>query len=242
MKSVFAAKMGLSWSGPPPARRPRPLCAILALLPIAVALGCTNDVVWKDAQSSVGNPWSAPTAPPGVAAGVPVYQNPALVPATDHEYVWETVADVIDDYFRIKEEQPVRLVGQVMTEGRLETYPEVGSTVFEPWRHDSVGRRARVESTLQSIRRQAIVRVIPDPQGYMIDVAVYKELESVAQPDHATSGQATFRNDASLTRVVDSLREQDTNKGWIPLGRDPALEQRILSEILARAGSAVSYR
>lgn len=180
--------------------------------------------------------------PPGVAATGPVYQNPVLVPATDHEYVWETVADVVDDYFRIKEEQPVRLVGQVMTEGRLETFPEVGSTIFEPWRRDSVGRPARVESTLQSIRRQAIVRVVPDPQGYMIDVAVYKELENVDQPDHATSGQATFRNDASLTRVVDSLRARDTNDGWIPKGRDPALEQRILSEILARAGSAVTYR
>ncbi len=82
------------------------------------------------------------------------------------------------------------------------------------------------------------MRVVPDKQGYLIDVAVYKELENVEHPDHATAGQATFRNDASLTRVVDSLGEQDTNQGWIPQGRDPALEQRILSEILARAGSS----
>lgn len=241
MKSVLAARIGLLNSGR--VRAPRPsLIHAIALCLLAAVAGCTNEIVWKDVQPLPGSAAPPPTLPPGVAGGGPVSENPLLVPAADHEYVWDTVADVVDDYFRIKEEQPVRLVGQVMTEGRLETFPEVGSTVFEPWRRDSVGRRARIESTLQSIRRRATVRVVPDKQGYLIDVAVYKELENVEHPDHATAGQATFRNDASLTRVVDSLGEQDTNQGWIPRGRDPALEQRILSEILARTGSAPGYR
>jgi hypothetical protein len=179
-----------------------------------------------------------PTVP---AVTGPVHQNPILVPTSDHEYVWETVADVVDDYFKIQEEEPVRLVGQVMTEGRLVTYPEVGSTIFEPWRRDSVGHRERLESTLQSIRRTAEVSVIPDAQGYLVSVAVFKELEDVRQPAHASAGEATFRYDSSLTRVVDSLPEIDANEGWIRKGRDPALEQRILSEILARTGG-VTYR
>ena len=218
--------------------RPHLTITLFALLGLAMAMGCSSEVVWKDATAPpVGyGPVQVPTMP---SASAPYYQNPALVPSCDHEFVWETIADVVDDYFKIDEERPVRLVGQV--EGRLTTFPEVGSTIFEPWRRDSVTRRDRIESTMQSIRRQAEVRVVPDQQGYLVEVIVYKELEDVRNPDHASAGEATFRYDSSLTRVVDSLTERDANEGWIPKGRDPALEQRILSEILARVGTPM-YR
>ena len=210
------------------------------------ATGCSSEIVWKDAPPPPGGyyPGEMPPAPTLPEAAGPVYQNPVLVPPGDHEFIWETVVDVVDDYFKIKEEEPVRLVGQLQTEGRLDTYPEVGSTVLEPWRRDSVGRRERWLATLQSIRRYAVVRVIPDPQrqGYLVEVNVYKELEDVAKPAHSSAGQATFRNDSSLHRVVDSLADQDPHKGWILLGRDPALEQRILSEIFTRTGSTMGYR
>ena len=166
-----------------------------------------------------------------------LYDNPVLLPACDHEFAWETVVDVIDDYFKIKQEEPVRLVGNVVTEGRLDTFPEVGSTLFEPWRHDSVGSYEKLESTLQSIRRTATVRVTPAPtqNGYLVDVAVFKELEDVVRPAHATAGAATFRYDSSLTRVVSPVGEQEINEDWIPLGRDTSLEQRIIGHLLARA-------
>ena len=220
--------------------RPRPTAAILALLGLASVAGCSNEIIWKDPSVAPGGyrPDQVATIPP---AAVPYYQNPALVPSGDHEFVWETIADVVDDYFKIEEEQPVRLVGQVATEGRLTTFPEVGSTILEPWRRDSVSRRDKIESTLQSIRRQAEVRVVPGQNGYLVEVIVYKELEDVRHPDHASAGGATFRYDSSLTRVVDSLAERDPNEGWIDKGRDPNLEQQILSEILARTG-AVGYR
>ena len=212
---------------------------ISALLGLAVLAGCSNEIVWKDTPApDLYGPTEIPTLP---QASAPFYQNPALVPSCDHEFVWETIADVIDDYFEIAEEQPVRLVGQVVTEGRMTTFPVVGSTVFEPWRRDSVTRSDRIEATLQSIRRQAEVRVIPDQHGYLVEVIVFKELEDVRTPDQASAGEATFRYDGSLTRVVDSLAERDSNEGWIHQGRDPNLEQRILSEILARVGTPM-YR
>ena len=215
--------------------RPCHLATIFALLGLAMAAGCSNEIVWKDAPPPAAyGPPEVPSVPPATA---PYYQNPALVPSCDHEFVWETIADVIDDYFKIEEEQPVRLVGQVVTEGRLTTFPEVGSTIFEPWRRDSVTRRDRIEATLQSIQRQAEVRVIPDQHGYLVEVIVIKRLEDLRQPEHASAGEATFRYDDSLTRVVDSLVEWDPTEGWIDQGRDPNLEQRILSEILARVGT-----
>lgn len=181
-------------------------------------------------------PWREPIAPP-VAL---YYQNPLPVPAGDPGVVWETVADVVNDYFRIERENPMRVAGTEMTEGRLETFPEVGATVLEPWRHDSADTYERLESTLQSIRRRAEVRVSPSPAGYLVEVAVFKELEDVAQPGLASAGAATFRNDSSLTRVTNPIQDLDVNQGWIPLGRDRALEQRILAQLQSRLGALPS--
>ena len=161
------------------------------------------------------------------------HDNPAFIATSDHQCAWETVVDVVDDYFEIEREDPVRLAGDVLTEGRLDTFPKVGATIFEPWLSDSANTRERVECTLQSIRRRALVRVIPTQGGYWVDLAVYKELEDVVQPEQATAGGGTFRYDSSLTRVVNPIGEQEINEGWIPLGRDQALEQKMLSEIEA---------
>jgi hypothetical protein len=175
-------------------------------------------------------PWSQPIAPP-----VAIYtQNPILVPARDPQQLWETVADVMNDYFRIAREEPVR---GTLTEGRLETFPEIGSTIFEPWRGDSADPYERWESTLQSIQRQASLRVTPDPNGYLIEVVVEKRLEDVAHPSHSPTSSATFRNDSSLARVISPLGEPESNRGWIPLGRDKALEQRILAQLESRLGT-----
>jgi hypothetical protein len=65
-------------------------------------------------------------------------------------------------------------------------------------------------------------------------VAVFKELEDVARPEHATAGAATFRYDDSLTRVANPVGGQEINRGWIPQGRDTALEQRIVAELQCR--------
>jgi len=187
----------------------------------------------------------------GCAAGPPYagpmpspmfFANPALLPAANHELVWEKLVDVVDDYFAIKQEEPVRLVGNVLTEGRLDTFPTVGATIFEPWRHDSANDYERWESTLQSIRRRALVRVIPADRGFWIDVTVFKELENVKSPTGSATGSATFHHDASLTRVVGPLDEQETHEGWIPRGRDTALEQQILEQLLARFGAAGMVR
>ena len=166
------------------------------------------------------------------------HDNPVFLPVTDHEFVWETMVDVVDDYFQIKQEEPGRLLGNVLTEGRLDTLPAVGSTIFEPWRRDSASRYEKLQSTLQSIRRHAVVRVVPAEGGHLVDVAVYKELEDVVEPQNPSAGTATFRHDSSLTRVVNPVGSQEINAGWIPKGRDTALEQRILGQLIERAGNA----
>jgi hypothetical protein len=120
-------------------------------------------------------------------------------------------------------------------EGRIDTVPQVGATWLEPHRRDSVGSFNRWESTFQTIRRRAIVRVIPDATGYLVEVIVEKELEDLPKPEHATAGAATFRNDGSLpSRRLEQVGRTHASPCWIQLGRDPPLEQRILADIHAR--------
>ena len=180
---------------------------------------------------------------------VPVsYANPALLRITNHEAVWEGVTDVVSDYFRIDHEEPVRLLGSTLTVGRIDTFAKPGATFLEPWDHDSADSYERLESTLQSIRRRAVVQVIPASDGFWVDVAVYKDLEDVRQPDHATAGTATFRNNISVPQsdlASNVTPDQPTAANpkpapgvliqkWIPQGRDTVLEQRILGQILHR--------
>jgi hypothetical protein len=157
------------------------------------------------------------------------------VPVANRDWTWEQIVDAVDDYFRIERERQVQLIGDVMTEGRIDVFPLVGATVLEPHRHDSVGRYNRWESTFQTIRRRAVVRVIPDASGYLIDVSVEKDLEDLPHPENSTAGAAVFRNDSSLpTNREEPVSPTRLAGNWILLGRDPALEQRILADIQAR--------
>ena len=176
-------------------------------------------------------------APPLVGPYPTVAANPVLIPSTNHQVVWEQMVDVVDDYFKIEREDRVRVVGDVVTEGRLETHPRVGSTWLEPWHADSASREEKLESTLQTIRRRAILTVRPAEGGYLIDVAVFKEREHLHRPQFSTAGSATFRHDTSIQRFDSRARPGPVTLGWIPIGRDPALEQRIIAQLLQRFGS-----
>lgn len=166
----------------------------------------------------------------------PPYDNPIRLPPASPDFVWEQVVDVLDDYFEIEREQPARVVSGVATVGRIDTFPSVGSTLFEPWKGDSVTSYDRLECTLQSIRRRAIVQVIPAEDGStLVDVVVYKELEDMAQPENASTASATFRFDTSLYRFGEPIGSQAVPSGWIRKGRDAGLEQKIIGQLMARA-------
>ncbi len=178
-------------------------------------------------------------APNGQPPPVPVqYPNPALVPTRDYELLWRVLVDVVQDDFKIQNEQRVQQVSDVLTEGRIDTFPRGGATYLEPHRDDSFGPYNRLESTFQTIRRHAHIRVIPDQNGFFVDVAVLKELEDLPQPEQATAGAATFRSDTAPNYAGRDTASGDVYTGgsWIALGRDVALEQKILSRVYASLG------
>ncbi len=192
----------------------RGLCLVVCCCALLSLAGCAST--------------SAPLAEP--------YSNPAFVISANPDLLWDDMVDVLDDYFRIEREDRIRLVGDIYTEGRIDTVPEPSATLLEPWRGDTANSYERTEATLQTIRRRAIVRVIPEAEGFLVDVAVYKELEDLAQPEHATSGKATFRYDSALRKYTEPVGGEPFTAGWISIGRDFALEQVILDDLLTRCG------
>ena len=191
-------------------------------------------------------------AGPMLPSPPPTPKNSVVIPPLDAELVWSQMVDVVDDYFKVQTEQRVVFSNGIPTEGLIDTYPQTGATLLEPWRGDSVGFRERLESTLQSIRRSGSMRLLPDPAGWRIEAVVLKELENMPRPMRATAGGASFRNDDSLYRYgtpLPTLGQQvgdqprpvsnpTANIGWIPLGRDSLLEQKMLAKVLSQLGIA----
>jgi hypothetical protein len=187
----------------------------------------------------------APLAAPGCARwqkmAPPPLANPVFVPIADRDFVWNGLVDVVDDYFKVKLEDRVRLVGGVLTPGKIETVPDTSSTLLEPWRIDTVTFYDKLEATLQSMRKYAIVRVTPAEGGFLVEIAVFNELEDVPRPLFASAGQGTLRYDTSQSHSKEVVSEQVPTKGWIPRGRDPALEQRMLHHLLATLGTGPPF-
>ncbi|MCF0234744.1 MAG: hypothetical protein HUK22_07190, partial [Thermoguttaceae bacterium] len=169
------------------------------------------------------------------------YRKGALVVNGHHTLV----VDVVDNYFVIDYESPIRAFtrestsGQASTtysEGRLETKPVIAASVLEPWRRTSVGAQKRWEATFQTIRRRAVVRIAPDPEGYLIHLAVYNEIEDVPQALGSTT-RVNLEYTDDLTQLEQFRAGRVCSDGWIDIGRDPELETRILQEIAWRLGS-----
>ena len=200
---------------------------------------------WKKKMGSFAVATTSPapameTPLPAFSSAEAVLSNPLYLPPVDREFLWNQVVDTVDDYFRIARERRVQDSGGVLTDGQIDTFPTVGSTLLEPWRKDSTRGYEQLHATLQSIRRQAFVTVTPEHQGFILQVIVKKELEAVDHPEHSSVGSSTLRHDTSLTSRQGRTRGRadfSRTVGWIDKGRDVSLEQRILQEIRGRVSS-----
>ena len=64
-------------------------------------------LLWTLTGCAEVRPLTNPMGPP-----VPIYyDNPILFPIRDQHFLWEGIADVVDDYFRIEREEPVKAIG-----------------------------------------------------------------------------------------------------------------------------------
>jgi hypothetical protein len=154
--------------------------------------------------------------------------NPLVVPSIDFETIWNTTVAVVDEYFEIATEN--------RQQRRIVTQPKVAGTLMEPWNMDSGDFYERVESSLQTIRRFAIVTIEPDPtgMGQAVRVEVFKELEDLVRPERAPAGRAIFSNEIPVNRAREVVGPVDVPQGWIPRGRDLVVEQSMLRRIQKR--------
>ncbi len=180
---------------------------------------------------------------PGCARwqSTPPIANPVFVPIADRDYVWDHLVDMVDDYYKIKREDRVRLVVGLLTEGRIETVPDTSSTLLEPWRMDTVSFYDKLLATFQTMRTYAVVRVMPAEGGFFVELMAFKELEDNVRPLFSVAGSATLRYDTSQAHTRALVEEQVPAKGWIPQGRDRLLEQRMLDQLLAKLGLGPAY-
>lgn len=164
-------------------------------------------------------------------AGVPVgtarqpVANPIFVSSSNQELVTERAVDVLHKYnFEVDSTNQL--------EGTIASQYKVGSSVVEPWHKESVGLANRLESTLQSIRRKVLIHLTPVESGYLLSVEALKEIEDLTGPAALTAGGSTFQdNNSSLQRDLNLVVGQSAPSGWIPLGRDPSLEQDMLRRL-----------
>ena len=68
------------------------------------------------------------------------------MPVVDLDFAWEQIVAVVEENFKIQHEERVRLAGDILTEGRIDTVPLISSTLMEPWRTDILTFRDRLES------------------------------------------------------------------------------------------------
>ena len=164
----------------------------------------------------------------------PNENSQALIPTNNHEALWSAISEAVGQTFTIASEEPIRVFDNVLTEGRLETEPKIGASLLEPWHDDSVTFGNRVESTYQTIRRRAVVRVIPEESGFLVQVVVYCEMEDLPKPIRSNAVATLFRKTTPDERVTQQGPVLPESNGWFLIDRDPALEKQILNQILYR--------
>lgn len=168
--------------------------------------------------------------------------NPLFVRTENAYYLWEAVVDVLDNYFPTLHESPNRMLESVLpdgtvqrtrTEGRIDTEPVIAAGLLEPWKKNSATLQQRVDATFQTIRRNAVVRIVPTEGGYFVHLAVYNELENLTKPINSnTTNTSLFTDDLSQLELPTG--EASPRDGWIPIGRNTELEQYILEELAWR--------
>jgi hypothetical protein len=160
--------------------------------------------------------------------------NPVMLAGGPPQYaaVFETVLNVVDDYFEILDAN--------RWSGVIKTHPKIAPGLDQIWKAGSPDGAERLLATVQTIRYRGEVTiqpVAPDanqpavPGGYLVQVIVYKELEDLARPIKATAGAAAFNSDNTVDRSFEVVEPAVFESNWIPKGREPYLEQEILKRI-----------
>lgn len=117
--------------------------------------------------------------------------------------------------------------------GLIRTWPLRGGQYFEPWRSDNASAEMAALVNLHSLQRIVEIEMLPSLGKQCVDCRVYVRRLSIPGEFYGGTRQmaALFTegdvDEQTLVLEADQLEEAE----WIDLGRDPALEQELLTEI-----------
>jgi hypothetical protein len=165
-----------------------------------------------------------PTQPDQVTAS-PVYSE-------ELEPLWDATLSVLQKCEFIPQRQD-RAMGIIVSK------PTTSRQYGEFWRQDVVptDSYSMAEANLQTVQRQATVRFVKAQQGWQLEVQVDVFRLSMPESQVTTASSAIQAFSGALPTTEGQMVK--ARKQWVPLGRDAAMEERLLDRILSTAGQYV---
>ena len=124
--------------------------------------------------------------------------------------------------------------------GIITTMPETSQSLVEFWRHDVDTWADLLEATLNPVRRWVEVTLTRGDDDTSVELAVSVHKERLSSPDRQfnSTGAAYQYFGGNLPSTSGAVNVTPEDDRWLDLGRDPAMEARLLDAILERAGLA----
>lgn len=117
--------------------------------------------------------------------------------------------------------------------GFIRTRALPGAQAFEFWRKDNVGKFNFAEANLHTIRRAVEITAVEKGGELCFECVVNTQRMSL--PERAVNSisqaYAMFSKSQSNLQSLRLTREQQKGMSWIDLGRDGALEARVLERL-----------
>jgi hypothetical protein len=150
----------------------------------------------------------------------------AQVVGEDLEYLWDAALSVLAKH-------DFRADRQDRASGVIETLPTTSQHWSEFWRQDVADAYSLVHGWLHTTQRKATVRFVREEGGWRVDVQVdvYRLTTPESQITTASSALQAFSG-ALPTTEGRTTEDSRSGRRWVHLGRDAALETRLLQRIL----------
>ena len=147
------------------------------------------------------------------------------------DHLWEAIQETLRRHH-------LRLDRVDRRAGIITTRPETSQHFFEFWRHDVNTRPDFWEATLNPVRRTVSVSILGARGETWDSLAVVVTKERLIATDRQfNSTVAAYQYfGARLPSTAGDPRVSDEQDRWIPLGRDSAMEDYLLRQILQRDG------
>lgn len=161
----------------------------------------------------------------------------SVVPADQLDSLWEASLRVL----RLHDFRPDR---QDRATGIITTFPTTSMQWHEPWRADVADSYSLAMSSMHTVQRQVTVRFVRDAErpgerpgapgdGWMLDVEVEVFLLNVPDYQITTASSALRSFTGDLPTVTGEATGSRAARRWVSIGRDAAMESRLLDRILS---------